>query len=98
MPSLIHLARELLGEPSLFQSVDDILRTRSNTMATSHLNQLTAWYAKDKHPVWYGGFSDEQRDRMVSDDLTAGYSIPAILFSIILAGLCSMALSVLLAL
>ena len=67
-------------------------------MASAHLNELARWYGQDSHPVWYRSFSEHQRDNMVEDDLSAGYGIPAILISIVLFGLASMALSVFLAL
>ena len=66
-------------------------------MASVHLDMLRHWYREEDHPNWYHRFSDLQRDRMVEDDLAAGYRIPAILVGIVCAGLAAMAISVLIA-
>ena len=68
------------------------------TMASVHLDTLRGWYREEEHPNWYRRFSTEQRDRMVDEDLTAGYGIPTLLAGIVCVGLTMMAITVLAAL
>ena len=66
-------------------------------MASADLNTLREWYREDQHPVWYGKFPERDREKMVEDDLSAGYRIPILLTAIVFFGLATMAMAVLLA-
>ena len=62
------------------------------------MNRLQSWFREEEHPVWYRSIPEQERERMVDEDLSAGYWIPSILTAIVLCGLLSMAVSVLFAL
>ena len=63
-------------------------------MASVHSNVFNDQFRVDEHPVWYKQFSSRDRDRMLEDDLHAGYWIPALLAAIVCLGLAMMAFSV----
>ena len=67
-------------------------------MASVHMDTMREWYREQDHPSWYRRFSTQQRDRMVEDDLAAGYRVPALLVGIVCVGLTMMVISVLVAL
>ena len=56
---------------------------------------LEQWYLRDAHPKFFGSFSDEERDEMITSDLLAGRSVPLLLTSVIFAGVCLAVISVL---
>ena len=60
------------------------------------LASLERGHHRKDHPAWFDCFSEEQRGEMLSDDLSAGRSVPALLTAIISAGVVLALVSVLL--
>ena len=67
-------------------------------MASIYTDSVDKLIPRRGHPVLYHHFTKTERERMVNDDLAAGYSIPALLTGIVCIGLITMAISVLIAL
>jgi hypothetical protein len=59
------------------------------------LRSLQRWHHREDHPVWFRAFSEPQQERLVDDDLSAGYSVAGLLVCVVTLGLMLIAGSVL---
>ncbi|MCA9246674.1 MAG: hypothetical protein KDA42_06150 [Planctomycetales bacterium] len=57
---------------------------------------LEGWFDPKDHPTFFDSFTDDERAEMLTEDLAAGRSVPALLTAVITMGVVLAASSVLL--
>ncbi len=56
------------------------------TIPRTPLDSLRSWHSEEMHPVWFRSFANTEQENLVKDDLSAGYSVTAVLVSVVALG------------
>jgi len=56
------------------------------TVPRNSLDSLKRWHTKTPHPVWVKSFNLDQQKQLLDDDLSASYTVAAVLVSVVVLG------------
>ncbi len=56
------------------------------TASRSPLDSLRSWHSVESHPVWFRSFATSEQEKLVKDDLSAGFSVAGVLVSVVAIG------------
>ena len=56
------------------------------TVSRAPLDSLRSWHSVESHPVWFRSFAASEQENLVKDDLSAGFSVAAVLVTVIAVG------------
>ena len=58
------------------------------------VRSLKRWHRLKDHPVWMKRFSEDDQERLLEEDLDAGYHVPLLLATLVSSGMILMAITV----